>query len=93
MSQGRPRLFSPAQCAELWRLYKAGESILGIGRVLVGLTDRSRRPYRQANLPAGWQTSAVVECRVLADAPSLESSGKLQPTFFQVSGTLRCLER
>jgi len=36
MSQGRPRLFSPVQCAELWRRYKAGESILGIGRVLGG---------------------------------------------------------
>jgi hypothetical protein len=34
MSQGRPRLFSPGQCAELWRRYKAGESILGITRVL-----------------------------------------------------------
>ena len=36
MSQGRPRLFGPAQCAELWRRYKAGESILGIGRALGG---------------------------------------------------------
>ena len=36
MSQGRPRLFSPVQCAELWRRYKAGESILGIGRALGG---------------------------------------------------------
>ena len=36
MSQGRPRLFSPVQCAELWRRYKAGESILGISRVLGG---------------------------------------------------------
>ena len=36
MSQGRPRLFGPAQCAELWRRCKAGESILGIGRALGG---------------------------------------------------------
>jgi transposase, IS30 family len=36
MSHGRPRLFSPGQCAELWRRYKAGESILGITRVLGG---------------------------------------------------------
>jgi len=36
MSQGRPRLFSSGQCAELWRRYKAGESILGITRMLGG---------------------------------------------------------
>jgi hypothetical protein len=36
MSQGRPRLFSSAQCAELWRRYKSGESILGISRLLGG---------------------------------------------------------
>src|ERR1700689_3530099 len=36
MSQGRPRLFSSAQCAELWRRYKLGESILGISRLLGG---------------------------------------------------------
>lgn len=36
MSQGRPRIFSSAQCAELWRRYQAGESILGIGRALGG---------------------------------------------------------
>ena len=34
MRRGRPRIFTAAQCAELWRRYKAGESILGIGRAL-----------------------------------------------------------
>ena len=43
MSQGRPRLLSPAQCAELWRRYKAGESILGIGRALGGRASTIHR--------------------------------------------------
>jgi len=30
MRRGRRRLFTDAECAELWRMYKAGESILGI---------------------------------------------------------------
>ena len=34
MRGGRRRLFTDSQCAELWRMYKAGESILGIGRAL-----------------------------------------------------------
>src|ERR1017187_9890503 len=34
MRRGRRRIFAAAQCAELWRRYKAGESILGIGRAL-----------------------------------------------------------
>jgi IS30 family transposase len=34
MRRGRRRLFTEAECAELWRMYKAGESILGIGRAL-----------------------------------------------------------
>src|SRR5688500_17097879 len=34
MRRGRPRIFTAAQCAELWRRYKAGESVLGIGRAL-----------------------------------------------------------
>jgi IS30 family transposase len=34
MRRGRPRIFTAAQCEELWRRYKAGESILGIGRAL-----------------------------------------------------------
>ena len=32
--RGRRRLFTDSECAELWRMYKAGESILGIGRAL-----------------------------------------------------------
>jgi hypothetical protein len=34
MRLGRPRIFTDAECAELWRRYKAGESVLGIGRAL-----------------------------------------------------------
>src|SRR5215469_4972024 len=34
MRRGRRRLFTDAECAELWRMYKAGESILSIGRAL-----------------------------------------------------------
>ena len=34
MRRGRRRTFTDAECAELWRMYKAGESILGIGRAL-----------------------------------------------------------
>jgi hypothetical protein len=34
MRGGRRRLFTDSECAELWRMYKAGESVLGIGRAL-----------------------------------------------------------
>lgn len=34
MRRGRRRMFTAAECAELWRRYKAGESILAIGRAL-----------------------------------------------------------
>jgi IS30 family transposase len=34
MRRGRRRIFTAAECGDLWRRYKAGESILGIGRVL-----------------------------------------------------------
>jgi IS30 family transposase len=34
MRRGRRRIFTAAQRAELWRRYKAGESILGIGQAL-----------------------------------------------------------
>jgi len=34
MRRGRRRLFTDSECAELWRMYKAGESVLGIGRAL-----------------------------------------------------------
>jgi hypothetical protein len=37
---GRSRIFTATQCAELWRRYKAGESILGIGRVLMVVIQR-----------------------------------------------------
>lgn len=34
MRRGRRRIFTAAECVELWGRYKAGESILGIGRAL-----------------------------------------------------------
>jgi IS30 family transposase len=34
MGRGRARIFTTAQRAEMWRRYKAGESILGIGQAL-----------------------------------------------------------
>ena len=34
MRRGRRRLFTDSECVELWRMYKAGESVLGIGRAL-----------------------------------------------------------
>jgi hypothetical protein len=43
MSRGRSRIFNAAQCAQLWRRYKAGESILGIGRALCGRASAVRR--------------------------------------------------
>ena len=38
MRRGRGRIFTAAQRTEMWRRYKAGESILGIGQAL----DRSQ---------------------------------------------------
>ena len=43
MRRGRRRTFTALQCAELWRRYKAGESILGIGRALGGGRSAVRR--------------------------------------------------
>ena len=43
MRRGRPRIFTVAQCEELWRRYKAGESILGIGRALCSRASAVRR--------------------------------------------------
>jgi IS30 family transposase len=40
MGRERGRIFTAAECADLWRRYRAGESILGIARVL-GRTDSS----------------------------------------------------
>jgi IS30 family transposase len=34
MRPGRHRIFTGSECGELWRMYKAGESVLGIGRAL-----------------------------------------------------------
>lgn len=34
MRGGRRRLFTDSECAELWRMYKVGESVLAIGRAL-----------------------------------------------------------
>jgi len=43
MRRGRPRIFIDAECAELWRRYKAGESVLGIGRALSRGSSAVRR--------------------------------------------------
>jgi hypothetical protein len=43
MRRGRPRVFTDAECAELWRRYKAGESVLGIGRALSRGSSAVRR--------------------------------------------------
>ena len=43
MRPGRSRIFSGSQCSEIWRMYKAGESVLGIGRVLGGRRTAVRR--------------------------------------------------
>ena len=40
MGRERGRIFTAPECADLWRRYKAGESILGIARVL-GRNDSS----------------------------------------------------
>jgi len=34
MRPGRSRIFTGSQCGDIWRMYKAGESVLGIGRAL-----------------------------------------------------------
>lgn len=43
MRRGRRRIFTAARCAELWRRYKAGESILGIVRALGGSASAVHR--------------------------------------------------
>jgi IS30 family transposase len=40
MRRGRGRIFTAGECADLWRRYKSGESILGIARAL-GRADSS----------------------------------------------------
>lgn len=43
MRRGRLRIFTTAQCAELWRRYKTGETVQGIGRALGGAAATVRR--------------------------------------------------
>jgi IS30 family transposase len=43
MRRGRQRILTDAECAELWRRYKAGESVLGIGRALSRGSSAVRR--------------------------------------------------
>jgi transposase, IS30 family len=43
MRRGRRWIFTAAQCSELWRRYKAGESILGIVRALGGSASTVHR--------------------------------------------------
>jgi IS30 family transposase len=72
MSQGRPRLFSSVQCAELWRRYKSGESILGISRVLGGRQSAVHRVLQSTGgiAPVARRRS----CRVLSLAEREEIS-------------------
>src|SRR6266850_970619 len=62
MRRGRLRMFTTAQCAELWRRYKAGESVDGIGRALgsVGSTVRRELQYTGGIAPAKRRRSARV---------------------------------
>lgn len=55
MRGGRHRLFTDSQCAELWRMYKAGESILGIARAL----DRGSSAVRRVLEPTGGIAPAI----------------------------------
>jgi IS30 family transposase len=43
MRAGRPRIFTDAECAELWRRDRTGESVLGIGRALCHASSSVRR--------------------------------------------------
>src|ERR1700680_1835303 len=62
MRRGRYRMFTTAQCAELWRRYKAGESVDGIGRALgsVASTVRRELQYTGGIAPAQRRRSARV---------------------------------
>jgi IS30 family transposase len=55
-------MFTTAQCAELWRRYKAGESVDGIGRALgsVASTVRRELQYTGGIAPAQRRRSARV---------------------------------
>jgi IS30 family transposase len=43
MRVGRPRIFTATECVDLWRRYKAGESVLAIGRALCHEGSEIRR--------------------------------------------------
>jgi len=55
-------MFTTAQCAELWRRYKAGESVHGIGRALGAFPSTVRRElqYTGGIAPAQRRRSARV---------------------------------
>ena len=55
-------MFTTAQCAELWRRYKAGESVDGIGRALCSVASTVRRElqYTGGIAPAQRRRSARV---------------------------------
>lgn len=48
MKRGRHRLLTDFECAELWRMYKAGESVQGIGRALGDRRSAVRRVLESA---------------------------------------------
>ena len=57
MRRGRGWIFTAAQRAEMWRKYKAGESILGIGQAL----DRSETTvHRELQYTRGHRASGAV---------------------------------
>jgi hypothetical protein len=67
MRRGRGRIFAAAECADLWRRYKAGESILGIARAL-GRRDSSVHRVLQftggiapAERRRSWRVLSLVE--------------------------------
>jgi IS30 family transposase len=55
MRTGRRRLMTDSECAELWRMYRAGESILGIGRAL----ERGSSAVRRVLEPTGGIAPAI----------------------------------
>lgn len=84
MSQGRPRLFTAIQCAELWRQYKAGESLLGITRVL-------GRRHRVLQSTEG--IAPAPRRRFLGPRPSEEDVAKRRRNSFSARPWARCAPR
>lgn len=86
MRRGRRPIFTAAKCAELWRRYKAGESILAIERALGGSASSIRRVLQTSGgiAPAERCRSS----RVLSLAEREEISRGIA-----AGGTIRCIAR